>query len=505
MSDRHGGRLEADQITVRFGGHQALADVSLTAEPGRITGLIGPNGAGKTTTFNVLCGLQASVRGRVRLDGQDITSLSPHKRARQGLARTFQRLETFSLLTVRENVMAGAELPPRALRKGRNPQAIADELIERLGLGAVADLRVESLPTGSARLVELGRALAGQPRVLLLDEPSSGLDESETAALATVLSDLAAEGLGVLLVEHDMSLVMGSCDDIYVLDFGQILTRGTPEEIQSDVRVQRAYLGEQRDDIDAAPTVRTHPVFDRPDIATPAPVIEVRGLCAGYGDLDVISDVTFEVAPGEVFALLGPNGAGKTTTLDVIAGLLPATAGSVSLCGHRVLGADADALARAGLCMVPEGRGIFPNLTVVENLWMASFSGEGRHDITERAFDRFPRLAERRDQVAGTMSGGEQQMLAMARALATDPAVLILDELSMGLAPLIVRDLYEQVAAIAAEGLSILVVEQFAHEVLGVADTAAIMLHGRIGRIGRPVDIAEELASAYLTGTMGDP
>jgi ABC-type branched-subunit amino acid transport system ATPase component len=498
-----GGRLEADQLTVRFGGHQALADVSLCAEPGRVTGLIGPNGAGKTTTFNVLCGLQATVRGRVRLDGQDITELAPHKRARLGLARTFQRLETFSLLSVRENIVAGAELAPRAIRRGRDVQATADALLERLGLTAVADERMERLPTGSARLVELGRALAGEPRVLLLDEPSSGLDETETAAMGAVLDDLAADGLSILLVEHDMSLVMGSCHDIYVLDFGKVLTNGAPDDIQADPEVQRAYLGDQREE-PARARGRAHPVFDDPAELGPAPVIEVHDLCAGYGGIDVVSDVTFEVAAGEVFALLGPNGSGKTTTLAVIAGLLPASSGTVSICGQSVLGAEADALARAGLCTVPEGRGIFPNLTVAENLWMASFAGASRSDIEERAYARFARLAERRDQLAGTMSGGEQQMLAMARALATDPALLILDELSMGLAPLVVRELYEQVAAIAAEGLSILVVEQFAHEVLGVADTAAIMLHGRLGRIGAPADIAEELASAYLTGATAD-
>ena len=498
-----GGRLEADQITVRFGGHQALIDVSLCAEPGRVTGLIGPNGAGKTTTFNVLCGLQSTVRGQVRLDGTDISGLAPHKRARLGLARTFQRLETFSLLTVRENVMAGAELAPRAIRRGRDAEATADALLERLGLGDVADEKVEGLPTGSARLVELGRALAGEPRVLLLDEPSSGLNEAETAAMGAVLDDLADDGLTIVLVEHDMSLVMGSCHDIYVLDFGKVLTRGTPAEVQADEQVQRAYLGDQRDE-PATAGGSGHPVFDDPSDAPLAPVIEVHDLCAGYGGIDVISDVSFEVAAGEVFALLGPNGAGKTTTLGVIAGLVPATSGTVALCGQRVLGADADALARAGLCTVPEGRGIFPNLTVAENLWMASFSGAARADIEERAYARFPRLGERREQLAGTMSGGEQQMLAMARALATDPALLILDELSMGLAPLVVRELYEQVAAIAAEGLSILVVEQFAHEVLGVADTAAIMLHGRIGRIGAPADIADELAAAYLTGATAD-
>jgi branched-chain amino acid transport system ATP-binding protein len=232
------------------------------------------------------------------------------------------------------------------------------------------------------------------------------------------------------------------------------------------------------------------------------PVLEVRDVRAGYGDFDVIDGVSFSIAPGEVFALLGPNGAGKSTTLRVIAGLLEPSGGTVSVCGRNVVGADADALSRAGLCTVPEGRGIFPNLTVAENLWMATFTGTGRAEVEELAYSRFPRLSERRTQTAGTMSGGEQQMLAMARALATSPALLVLDELSMGLAPLIVEDLYGQVAEIARSGLSILVVEQFAHEVLGVADTAAIMLHGRIARVGAPASIAAELESAYLSGAV---
>ncbi|MEZ5140734.1 MAG: ATP-binding cassette domain-containing protein [Acidimicrobiales bacterium] len=496
-----GGRLEADQITVRFGGHQALIDVSLCAEPGRVTGLIGPNGAGKTTTFNVLCGLQSTVRGQVRLDGTDISGLAPHKRARLGLARTFQRLETFSLLTVRENVMAGAELAPRAIRRGRDAEATADALLERLGLGDVADEKVEGLPTGSARLVELGRALAGEPRVLLLDEPSSGLNEAETAAMGAVLDDLADDGLTIVLVEHDMSLVMGSCHDIYVLDFGKVLTRGTPAEVQADEQVQRAYLGDQRDEPTAAGG-SGHPVFDDPSDAPLAPVIEVHDLCAGYGGIDVISDVSFEVAAGEVFALLGPNGGqDHHARRDRRAGarherhrgpLRPACSAPART-PSPAPGSAPSPRAGASSRTSPSPR---------TSGWPAS--RVRRADIEERAYARFPRLGERREQLAGTMSGGEQQMLAMARALATDPALLILDELSMGLAPLVVRELYEQVAAIAAEGLSILVVEQFAHEVLGVADTAAIMLHGRIGRIGAPADIADELAAAYLTGATAD-
>jgi len=497
--------LAAQELTVRFGGHVAVSDVDLQVRAGTITGLIGPNGAGKTTTFNALCGLQSVTRGRVLLDGKDVSSLSPHKRARLGLGRTFQRLETFSLLTVRENVLAGAEFR-RGAADG-SPAQVTDRLLGQLGLEDVADERVDGLPTGRARLVEVARALANGPRVLLLDEPSSGLNEAETAEFATVLHQLTDGGLAILLVEHDMSLVMSACEDIYVLDFGRIIATGDPTAVQADEKVRAAYLG---DDDDAAPA--SSPAVARglteaehsELVETRVPVLEVRDLAAGYGDFDVIEGISFEVAEGEVFALLGPNGAGKSTTLRVISGLLGASSGSVAICGRGILGADADELARAGVCTVPEGRGVFPNLSVAENLWMATHTGTSRKRVEEVAYARFPRLGERRSQTAGTLSGGEQQMLAMARAMATDPALLILDELSMGLAPLVVHELYEQVGAIAATGISILVVEQFAHEVLGVADTAAIMLHGRIATIGAPSVVAAELETAYLSGAVAN-
>jgi branched-chain amino acid transport system ATP-binding protein len=199
-------------------------------------------------------------------------------------------------------------------------------------------------------------------------------------------------------------------------------------------------------------------------------------------------------------ALLGPNGAGKTTTLKVLAGLHPLTGGDIRLAGRRVNGARSDDLARTGLCLIPEGRGIFPSLSVRENLRMATFRGCTLRHVLDVAYARFPQLARRSGQVAGTLSGGEQQMLALARALATDPAVLVLDELSMGLAPMVVEQLYAQVAEMARTGISILVVEQFARVVLGVADRAAIMLHGRVSDVGTPGEIESKLSTAYLGG-----
>ena len=242
--------------------------------------------------------------------------------------------------------------------------------------------------------------------------------------------------------------------------------------------------------------------FDSTDLSAPdeEPILEMVDVRAGYGTIEVLHGVSLRVERGEVLALLGPNGGGKSTTLKVCAGLLPVTTGDLRLADRSVCGVSADRLARLGLCTIPEGRGIFPNLSVRENLLMCTHTGAKLSDIEAIAYDRFPRLGDRRSQLAGTMSGGEQQMLAMARALATNPAVLLLDELSMGLAPLIVGRLYEIVAQVAQSGVSVLVVEQFARTVLGIADRAAIMLHGRITRVGAPDELAEELSSAYLGG-----
>jgi branched-chain amino acid transport system ATP-binding protein len=231
-----------------------------------------------------------------------------------------------------------------------------------------------------------------------------------------------------------------------------------------------------------------------------SPVLELVSVRAGYGRIDVLHGVDLRLEAGQVYALLGPNGAGKSTTLAVASGQITPGSGSLHVCGRDVTGVTPDALARAGVCLIPEGRGIFPNLTVTENLRMATFTGTHFTDVQDRVFSQFPRLRERRKQTAGTLSGGEQQMLAMGRALATDPAVLLIDELSMGLAPLIVAELYDHVRRIAASGLSIIIVEQFVHEILGVADLAGIMLHGRIVETGTPAQIAEDLTSAYLGG-----
>ena len=500
--------ISVHDVHVNFGGVRALSGVSMDVRPGQVTGLIGPNGAGKTTLFNVVTGLQPPAGGSVLLDGRDITALKPHRRARLGIARTFQRLEVFGTLTARENVLMGAETQRAKLGAGTDPATAADALLERVGVAHVAHEPTDLLPTGLARLVELARALATSPTVLLLDEPSSGLDGHETEELGRVLTSLAGDGMAVLLVEHDMHLVMSTCENVTVLDFGRVIASGPAAAVQSDPLVQAAYLGVSDGQAKSASTAPKAAAPKAAAQAAPvngtdgaAPALEIRDVRAGYGRIEVVHGVNLAVEHGAVFALLGPNGAGKSTLLKVASGRMAPSHGNVLLGGRDVTRASAVRLARRGLCTIPEGRAIFPNLTVSENLLMYTYRDRTlrARSLEEKAFTRFPVLGERRKQLAGTLSGGEQQMLAIARALCTDPQILLLDEMSMGLAPIVVGRLYEAVAElVASEHLAVLVVEQFAETALTVADRAAIMVNGRIEHTGSPAEVGEQVVQAYM-------
>ncbi|WP_406420148.1 ATP-binding cassette domain-containing protein [Streptomyces sp. NBC_01614] len=452
---------------------------------------MGPNGSGKTTLFNVVSGLIRPDVGRVLLDGRDITDTPPHRRTGLGLSRTFQRLELFDTLTVYENVLAAVERRPGWIPA--TAKAATEQALERVGLAPVGDQPAHRLSTGSARLLELARAIVAEPRLVLLDEPSSGLDDQETRALGQLLRSLTDEGLAVLLAEHDMALVMDVSTLVHVLDFGHLISSGTPAQITGDPAVRTAYLGPQ----EPLPHTRNR---QRQPNADSVPALELRDVWASYGTIRALSGVSLTLARGQILALLGSNGAGKTSLLKVIAGQLPATRGTVHILGHQVTGAPADALARAGLCLVPDSQAVFPNLTVDENLRMATYRHRSWTEVQEQAFDRFPRLAERRHQLAGTLSGGEQRMLAIARALTPDSAVLLLDEPSAGLSPRILVQVYDAVLQLAQHGTAVLLVEQYAQEVLAIADSAALLVHGHVRRHGPPDMIEQDLVAAYLEG-----
>ena len=523
--------LSVKDVTVRFGGITALDKVSLNLNRGEILGLIGPNGAGKTTLFNCISGVFEPDEGVIRHEGRSLRGLKPHQRAQRGIARTFQNLQLWPSMTVADNV----KVPVDALGK-RNllsdalglPYSVHAEkaateqaraILHVLDLLPHEHTLAGDLPVGLQRKVELARALAMRPRLLLLDEPAAGLDAEETVRLADLLTLVRDRfKVSMLLVDHDMSLVMRACHYIYVLDFGKLLARGRPEEIRRDPKVIAAYLGEASEEL-PAPLEEVQAVVVEPAaVLTPddvpaelveithgfdtqgAPLLEVRGLAAGYGPIEVIRDVNLYIKPGEVVACIGANGAGKTTTLRAVSGMIRPRAGHVVLDGEDVTGHRPEDVVRRGMIHIPQGRGIFPKLSVEDTLRLTSYSGHIGEDY-EPAFRVFPRLRERRRQLVGTLSGGEQQMVAMARALLVRPKLVLIDEMSQGLAPTVVQELFRLLDAFRSQGIAVFLVEQFVDSALAVADRAYIFEQGTVAHEGDAAELRRDkslIAASYL-------
>jgi ABC-type branched-subunit amino acid transport system ATPase component len=508
---------------VQFGGISALDGVTLEVPGGSVVGLVGPNGAGKSTLFGVLCGLIHPSRGRVLLEDEDVTASRPQHRASLGLARTFQHPELFLGLTVRQHLVLAHRAKHARSRVWsdlftagslRRPDAAesaaVDELLELLALTSVAQRPASSLPLGAARLLELGRALASSPTVLLLDEPSSGLDASDTARFEGILGRVARErDLSVLLVEHDVELVMRMCESVYVLDFGEMIASGTPTEVRADPAVRAAYLGEERVEdeptVPASVAVQAPRSDDRPQEAAATvaadrpPILTVEDLRVRYGDAVALSGVSFTLPAGPALAVLGANGAGKTTLARALAGLVPVD-GRIAVDGRDVTGWPAHRLRKAGVVILPEGRGVFRSLTVAENLRMASTLHDRRQrkDAEARALDMFPQLGRRLRQPAGRLSGGEQQMLSLARALGTSPTLIVADELSLGLAPLLVDVVFEGLERVKQAGVSVIMIEQYIHRALAFAEECLVLERGEVAWRG-PSELAEgEVLRHYL-------
>jgi branched-chain amino acid transport system ATP-binding protein len=510
--------LRVRDVTVRFGGITALDGVSLDLNRGEILGLIGPNGAGKTTLFNCISGVIRPDRGSIFFDGHSLTYAPPHVRAKLGVARTFQNLQLWPSMTVEENLMvpmdalgrrntfSDALYLPFSLYAERAEMERARAILHVLDLDRYRNLLAGDLPAGIQRRVEIARALAMKPKLLLLDEPAAGLDAKETSRLSELLHTVRERfHVSMLLVDHDMSLVMRVCDYVYVLDFGRLLARGQPAAIRNDPKVLAAYLGEESKKLPGKVQEPAVILKGSPPRSGGASLLEVSGLAAGYGGLEVIRDVSLAVRPGEVVACIGANGAGKTTTLRAISGMIRARRGRVIFAGSDVTGAGAERITQMGLVHIPEGRGLFPSISVEDTLRLVSNTA-GREVDLGPAFDLFPRLRERRNQVVGTLSGGEQQMVALARAILSEPRLVMIDEMSQGLAPTVVRQLFDIIRVFREKGIAVLLVEQFVESALDVADRAYVFEHGTIGLSGEASELRGDrklVAGSYL-GTAAD-
>ncbi|MGB7123224.1 MAG: ATP-binding cassette domain-containing protein, partial [Bradyrhizobium sp.] len=479
------GSLTAEGVRVAFGGVVAVAGVDMMASPGRITSVIGPNGAGKTTLLNLVSGFQRADAGTVRVGKQEITGFSAHHVARAGVARTFQTAQPFVSLSVLDNVRLGIL---RGAWRSEAQANLARALLALVGYAGSETRLAAALPHVDRRLVEIARALGTAPAVLLLDEPAAGLSEADTARLGNLLQRLARAGLAIVLVEHDMSLVMSISDEIVVLDAGRRIASGTPAVVRNDPAVKTAYLGA---------TMSGGPAVSR---TAGAPVLEVDGLSAGYGPLAVLDNVSLKVGRGEVIALFGPNGAGKSTLMNALSGLIRPVTGTIRLAGKDLTSLSAPLVARSGLILVPEGRQVFPQLTVAENLRLgATRRDDFAASEIEDMLARFPRLRPRLHTAAGLLSGGEQQMLAVARGLLARPEVLLLDEPSLGLAPAVVTELFEQFTRLRDEGMTLLIVDQMADYALAIADRGYVLGGGRVVAEGSPAELRGSMIDdAYL-------
>jgi branched-chain amino acid transport system ATP-binding protein len=499
LGTRSRAGLDVTNLSISFGGVRAVQDVSFTAQPGAVTSIIGPNGAGKTSALNLLCGFYRPKSGTVKLGDRDVTGMTSHLLARVGVARTFQTTQLFGSLTILENIL----LAERVGRLGGIVSALRNDttegfarfLLRFAGVDGDVDRLADSLPHGEKRLVEIARALALRPRILLLDEPAAGLSKGDKQRLTALLRRIADLGIAVIIVEHDMPMIMSLSDLIVVLDAGKRIAIGDAAEIRNDPLVRKAYLG------DATPGERSR----APRPAMQGIALEVRALDSFYGLSRALSGIDLTVAPGEAVAVLGANGAGKTTLMRSIAGLEPPrSTGEVRLADKRIDKLPAHIRARSGVVLVPEGRQVFPELTVKQNLQLGAFARKGV-DLDaeiEAMFTRFPRLKERIDQRAGLLSGGEQQMLAVARGLLTAPKIFMLDEPSLGLAPLVVDELFASFERLRSEGMTIIVVDQMAGHALALADRAYLLETGAILKSGVAGIIAEDplLEAAYLGG-----
>jgi ABC-type branched-subunit amino acid transport system ATPase component/ABC-type branched-subunit amino acid transport system permease subunit len=474
-----GAVLSARHMVKSFGGIKAVQGVDIAVDDRSLHALIGPNGAGKTTAFNLLSGLYPPDEGTVSLMGQPISGHAPEQIARAGIGRSFQITNLFPALSVGENIRLAVQARhPRRFDPLTPAHSIAsinaetDDIIRYLGLAGIEKAEAGMLSYGGQRLLDMGVALATAPRVLLLDEPLAGLAAAERERIGAIIKRISSD-LPVLLVEHDIDRVFQLADHVTVMNEGRVLLDGTVEDARGSPEVQEIYIGSGATEIAARP---------RQTAARVNALLTADHVDTFYGKSHILNDVSFTLHENEIIALLGRNGAGKSTLLKTLIGIAPASNGSIKLADSELIGNSSAQNARLGIGYVPQGRGLFAGMSVEQNLELGGLkrqTGNGVHWTRERIYDYFPRIRERLDSPADYLSGGEQQMVAVARALSGDVQVLLLDEPFEGLAPTVVEQLFETFDRLRKE-IAIIIVDHHLDLALALSDTTVALERGRV-------------------------
>jgi branched-chain amino acid transport system ATP-binding protein len=496
--------ISAQGLVKRYGGVVATDHVSLELEKGQVMGIIGPNGAGKSTLIGLLGGALPPCEGRIAFNGEDVTHMSASLRARRGIGRTYQIPRPFLDMTVRENLLA-ARFSLHPFESAAGASAACDVVLERCGLAHVADLPGRDLPLLRRKRLEVARALALKPKLLLLDEVGAGLVDSEVTELIELIQSLRGDVDGIIIIEHVLRVVRACCEKLLVINFGKKFAEGDTSVVMASDEVAAVYLGTAHADkphtagTDEYPErhaggqeLRSHGVARlvgssaAPVAQSRPPILELQGVHAGYGQARVLNGIDLRVEPGQVVAILGTNGAGKTTLSSVISGAIGPTAGTILVDGADVTGESAHLRSRRGLSQCLEGRRIFPALTVEENLLLPArdVAALERKERLETVYSLFPDLKKMRLNAGTSMSGGQQQMLAIGRALMSRPRLVLFDEISLGLAPIMMDRLYEALHDLRRAGLTMLIVEQDVERALELADHVHVMEHGRFALSG---------------------